>query len=444
MVEELVRSAPRCWPAGLRSSPRAAGRRRAPVRPTILPGSCACPAHGAGAARHGHQVVAIGDDEDIVARDPRRLRARYVAGPLPLAARKRERTPSGRHSRSRTPGRLRSPGGRRCCRYWRHSISDRRTPGFRSTPARPSWRRRRIHLARRRRAQPRSRAQPRDWYLRGRRPDSPMPIGSPYFAAVTGAQCEDRIGGARKIEIAVGNRRSPAHRAIRPSCARRRRRSRHRAPEPRRTPSSHRRGCHRWRYHRRIPLSSLPSGISETRQSWPPPLADIAVTLRSASSTKMRPPATIGVAMTRPPPSEPAPASADQRREKVGPSARLPKALVAEPPGCIQPSLLCAAGRTIGSVACGSSPVPGAGPSASSRVPGRTVSLSPVTLLRSRSAEPQAASPRARGNEHSPSPSASHWVVLFCGRLGATSWASIWARWRKVAGVSRSAMMALR
>src|SRR3954451_20458957 len=90
---------------------------------------------------------------------------------------------------------------------------------------------------------------------------------------------------------------------------------------------------------------------------------------------------------------EPSPALTAQLRARLGPTARLPSALVADPPGCDQLAFGCAAGMmtdSLGSVVGASAEAPGA--ITLSRLPGRTTSFSPVTSSRSFEAELQPAS----------------------------------------------------
>src|SRR4029078_8028908 len=88
----------------------------------------------------------------------------------------------------------------------------------------------------------------------------------------------------------------------------------------------------------------------------------------------------IGLATMRPSPVVPSPALADQTRDSVAPAERLPKALVACPPGCAQLALVSAVGMTIGSLDVSFWPaLESLGARTLSRLPGRTTSFSPVT-----------------------------------------------------------------
>ncbi len=98
----------------------------------------------------------------------------------------------------------------------------------------------------------------------------------------------------------------------------------------------------------------------------------------------------IGLATMRPSPEVPSPALAAQARDSVAPAERLPKELVAWPPGCAQLELVSAVGMTIGSLDvsfCGAED--SLGDSTLSRLPGSTTSFSPVTPSSSFEAEPQ-------------------------------------------------------
>jgi hypothetical protein len=98
----------------------------------------------------------------------------------------------------------------------------------------------------------------------------------------------------------------------------------------------------------------------------------------------------IGLATMRPSPVVPSPALAVQARASVAPAERLPKELVAWPPGCAQLALVSAVGMTIGSLDVSFWPVADSfGERTGSRLPGRTTSFSPVTPSSSFCAEPQ-------------------------------------------------------
>src|SRR5689334_10303493 len=91
----------------------------------------------------------------------------------------------------------------------------------------------------------------------------------------------------------------------------------------------------------------------------------------------------IGLATRRASLLVPSPALVDQARASVAPAARLPKELVAWPPGCGQFGLVSAVGMTIGSLDVSFWPAAESFDVRTlSRLPGSTTSFSPVTLSR--------------------------------------------------------------